>query len=486
MSCARFLPPLAILLALLLSGCHMAQPPLRTAVSQSVPALAAPVATVAVPLSDGLCDLVWRWNAPDGASPEKSEGPPYERAQFQNRLDRFCTDIGIVAPGKPPLPLADTPDQISVLVRPDTPAWRRIRDLDHMLAPLAKPRQITADLHVLEIPEKLARRWGLDGGYATGDVPGLLKGRTRYLTAGTFDKVRALFLSQPGTRAFSVASVTTKLGELTMIRQSLEVSPGSDRASAPATSKSPSENSHPAKADLQFGFTPDNVLADGWPCRIKVEVEVAGITGAGQPARGEPGSPQLGLAGTMSAWRNCVMGRTTFLGTMRNRTRERSGRPHLLSFLTLRWSAPTPSRLVFKDCGPSGNELLVLRYTSPVNIMGGAPIKTIGSTIDWGNDDKEDDDEKEVEAGGVKDSEAITAAARQFLQEFGVGRAHRGKVLALYVNPWETPSDREAVLVCFGPSGETNRRVDAILHEISRVPSCHDPNAKYVELDSEK
>ena len=174
------------------------------------------------------------------------------------------------------------------------------------------------------------------------------------------------------------------------------------------------------------------------------------------------------------------MGRTTFLGTMRNQTRERSGRPRLLSFLTLRWSAPTPSRLVFKDCGPSGNELLVLRYALPINIMGGTHRKT----IDWGNADEEDDEEEEEEEENgeeVNDSEAITAAARQFFQGIGVDRAHCGRVFALYVNPWQVSSDREAVLVCFVPSRKTIRFIDDVLREISPVPSCHPvPIARFV------
>jgi len=439
---------------------------------------------VSLLLDEGLQEIVWRWDTPEAKTPEKPERPVDQVAEFRSRFAEFCTDVGIVPPDGKPLPMeGDVPHRQYVRVAVASREWERIRELNHALTQEVVPRQVVADLLVLEVPGKLARQWGLDGLPPGGPTPPLFAdGVPSVLEPEGYSVLCSLILGQPGTRVFAMASVTTLSGKTAVARQVTQVSYNEGlverEPEAPATGEDTKQVAlseycvgAPRDVGLVFEVTPSPPSLDGWLSRIDVSIRITGIDSwveydAGNHVR------------TPCVWRfsvetgvACTMGQTILLAgayqTGEAYARVSGTTPRnscLLALLSPRWSPAVPQLPKPEDYTSPAGELLV-PYRPLLSFLTGKGRRWTGG-IDWGDDDDDDDDEGTggIDWGGDDDDDdededskakadtdvdldaARALKVRQFFASLGAEFGTEGKVVC-----------RGAAVVLFGSSVSIER-----------------------------
>jgi hypothetical protein len=208
---------LALVLAVLLPGCRLAHPAQETARAAS-PALT----TETYDFGQGFAGLIWDWDTPDGEVPKRL--PDDCTAEFGRRFVRFYADTGIAQEGEIQFGVVHARWGARVRVTAVEAVHKRLRDLDYALGNDHGSSPVIVDLLLVEVPEKLARKWGLDGLPAAATPPApFAQGVPAVLEADTFQALRGLLLKQRGVRICGAASVTTMSGTTAIARQIDEV-----------------------------------------------------------------------------------------------------------------------------------------------------------------------------------------------------------------------------------------------------------------------
>ncbi len=443
-----------ILVCLALAGCR--------AVSPLTPPESTPESDVhprtewtEVRLGRALHDLVWRWESPDGTSPERPDTFDESVAEFGRRFAVFCRDTGIVGPGEAPLVV----QRNHVLLEAGGRAWKRFAELHAALGDTKPDRSVALDLLVLEVPGGLARRWGLDGLPAAEQPPApFAKDIPSVLDPEQFDALRAAILKQRGCRVFATASMVTDVEVEAVVGNVVETA-------VPEEPEFTLDGDVPVvrmnfieMRDLGVRFS-GQVTAHSRPserCTVEVDIEVSSLD-SWVVYNSEHFRTPLIAKFKLETRASCTMGHTMLLGRAFQTGQAFAAlnvkpprQSCLLAFVTPRWLREPIRCSALEYFSSQSGQLLVFPLNHNV-------IRSLTRKTKTGWDEKigDDDDGDDGDDDSDDDSDdGHTRRLREFLASYGI--SCDAEVKAFYV--------RQNVVV-IAPS-DTIQKVQRIFSEL--------------------